>query len=352
MTDTLATDYIVAQEHVITADVSADIGNARAVVLVRPDGSDVPIAVTMPAVRSLHGVTSWELFAARGLPSGAWGKLKSDEHIISRDEIERFVGRLAVERARAASSGRGSDARYYDGTTLDFLLAGVAAALPSATKIAIRLTTVIPISLWHIAPRVEQATVGTHKFSYNGRDVTVLIRSATIRREAEAAYPALDGDVSGKVLIIDIGGRTVNLALFTAGEYRGGKTLELGVEAALDSVDTQLQAQGAARLTLAERGELINALVDNKPYVVAGQRIGTIARAQFVAAARALCQEVSTVAPVDKADRIILIGGGAYPALFGETIKAELPRAERHAIPELANAYGALGVPTKKAKKR
>jgi hypothetical protein len=119
---------------VITCDVAADIGNARAVVLVRPDGETVPTAVLMPAVRSLIGAFSWEVFASRSLPAGSWGKLKSDEHVIEREGIERFLGKLAVERSAAASSGRGSDARYYDGTTLDFILAGVAAALPGADE--------------------------------------------------------------------------------------------------------------------------------------------------------------------------------------------------------------------------
>ena len=62
------------------------------------------------------------------------GKLERDEHVIERDGVERFVGRLAVEHIAAASSGRGSDARYHDGTTLDFILAGIAAALPGPAR--------------------------------------------------------------------------------------------------------------------------------------------------------------------------------------------------------------------------
>ena len=69
MTDTASkTDYIVATDAApIAVDVVADIGNARTVVLVRRDGEDVPMALTMPSVRSLHGAFSWELFAARSL---------------------------------------------------------------------------------------------------------------------------------------------------------------------------------------------------------------------------------------------------------------------------------------------
>ena len=111
----------------------------------------------MPSVRSLHGAFSWELFAARGLAPQSWGKLERDEHVMERDGVERFDGRLAVEHIAAASSGRGSDARYHDGTTLDFILAGIAAALPGASKITARLTTMLPVSLWHLAPKAVDA---------------------------------------------------------------------------------------------------------------------------------------------------------------------------------------------------
>ena len=73
----------------IAVDVAADIGNARAVILVRVAGETVPIVTELPAVRSLHGAFSWELFASRGLPAASWGSLRSDEHVIERDGVER-----------------------------------------------------------------------------------------------------------------------------------------------------------------------------------------------------------------------------------------------------------------------
>lgn len=351
------TEYVVSTEAgAITCDVSADIGNARAVTLVREDGNDVPRAVILPAVRSLIGAFSWELFASRGLPAGSWSKLKSDEHIIERDGNERFLGRLAVERSTAASSGRGSDARYYDGTTLDFILAGVAGALPQATKINIRLTTVIPISLWHLAARVGEALRGTHSFAYNGRAVRVTISSVMVKREGEAAYASLDGDTNGRLLVIDGGGRTVNLALFSGGEYRSGATIEAGVEAALDNVDKVLQGQGVRALTLAERGELLDAMVASRDYAITVDGkplpIVPIARAQFDTTAHALIQDISAKIPggPGAAQRIVFIGGASYPALFGSAVKRELPIVEFSSLRELANAYGALAV--KKAKRK
>lgn len=340
-------EYVVAEQGVIAADVAADIGNARAVVLVREDGNDVPRAVLMPAVRSLHGGFSWEVFASRGLPAASWSKLRSDDHIIERVGIERFLGKLAVDRSAAASSGRGSDARYYDGTTLDFILAGIAAALPGVAKINVRLATVVPISLWHLAPRVIDALRGLHLFRYNGREMRVTIASVVVKREGEAAFASLDGDTSGRVLIIDGGGRTVNLAMFNNGEYKAGATMELGAEAALDNVDKALIGRGARALTLAERAELLDALVAGLPYgyIIDGKKdqIEVEARRQFDATAHALVQEMRAKLPIDAAQRIVFVGGAAYPALFGAAVKRELPLCETGGLRELANAYGAMG---------
>ena len=75
MTDTASkTDYIVATDAApIAVDVVADIGNARTVVLVRRDGEDVPMALTMPSVRSLHGAFSWGTVRRAQLAPQSWG---------------------------------------------------------------------------------------------------------------------------------------------------------------------------------------------------------------------------------------------------------------------------------------
>ena len=193
-----ATDYVVADETTsMIADVVADTGNARTVVLVVPQGETVPLVAQLPSVRSLHGPFSWEVFAARGLPRDAWSSLDRDEHIIELGGRERFVGRLAVERIAAASSGRGSDDRYFDGTTLDFILVGIAAAVPkTVTRISARLTTMVPIALAHHAPRVAEALRGKYELRYNGRALVIIIAAVTVRQEGEAAFAALGGDTS------------------------------------------------------------------------------------------------------------------------------------------------------------
>lgn len=362
MTNTVAsTDYVVVDEPTsMIADVVADTGNARTVVLVLPQGETVPFVGQLPSVRSLHGAFSWEIFAARGLPAGSWHKLERDEHVIERDARERFVGRLAIERIAASSSGRGSDERYFDGTTLDFVLAGIASAVPKhITKITARLTTMLPIGLWHHAPRVAETLPGKYELRYNGRDMTIVISTVTVRREGEAAFAALEGDTSGPVVVIDVGGRTVNIALFMNGVFRSGRTLELGVQAAFDNLDKALIGRGLRTLTLAERDELEAALIAGRSYaiIVDGKAvdIAPLARGQLDETAQSLATQTYACVPMSQARRIVFVGGGAHGALFGDMMRAQIPRIEIGGLRELANAYGALpagAVAPKKGKGR
>lgn len=96
--------------------------------------------------------------------------------------------------------------------------------------------------------------------------MAVTIASVAVKREGEAAFASLEGDTSGPVVVIDGGGRTVNIALFRDGQYRNGRTLELGVQAALDNLDKALIGRGL-RTLVAERGGLESALINGRPTV-------------------------------------------------------------------------------------
>ena len=357
MTDTaIATDYVVADEISITAEAVAGVGNARTVVLVLPQGETTPFVSQFPSVRSLHGAFSWEVFAARGLSASAWGQLERDEHIIELGGRERFIGRLAVERIAASSSGRGSDERYIDGTTLDFVLTGIASAVPkNVRKVVVNLTTMVPIELWHLAPRVAEALRGKVELRYNGREITIVIATVTVKREGETAFAALDGDTSGPVVVIDAGGRTVNIALFMNGVFRSGRTLELGVQAAFDNLDKALLGKGLRALTLAERDELERALIRQESYriIVDGKAVDVVplARVQLDETAQALARQTYACVPMSQARRVVFVGGGAHGPLFGDTMKQEIARIEIGGLRELANAWGALPAGTSAPKK-
>ena len=122
------------------------------VVLVRRDGEDVPMALTMPSVRSFaRRVFVGTVRRARIAPQ-SWGNWMRRTRHPGAMGLKRFVGRLAVEHIAAASSGRVAMPAITTVRRSIFILAGIAAALPGASKITARLTTMLPVSLWHLAP--------------------------------------------------------------------------------------------------------------------------------------------------------------------------------------------------------
>lgn len=359
---TTAPAFVVAPdaiEEITIVDVAADIGNARAVVLV--SNGSITTEVSMPAVRSLHAAFSSDVFERRGLPLGSWNKLTGRDHIIQADAGERFLGTLALDFGTAISSGRGSDLRYSDGTTRDFILAGIAAACPTATKIVARVVTMLPISLWsEYAPAVEKSLKGSHTYTYNGRQVTTRIEYVRVEREGAVAFAGMP-PTTGRAIGIDIGGRTVNVALFLNGAFYKGATIDqMGVEVALDAVDKELRGRSARALSMAERIDLQAAMREGRPYsiVTGGKqiRVDEIARLKFDEAAHALAQELHTKVAMDLAESVTCFGGGAYPQFFGAVLQQAIKALLLAERPETRNVYGALaglsGVVGKKAKRR
>jgi hypothetical protein len=144
------------------------------------------------------------------------------------------------------------------------------------------------------------------------------------------------------------------VALFKDGTYRTGATLELGVQAALDNLDKALIGRGLRPLSLTERDELEAALIAGRDYSIvhagASVRVDDIARGQLDTTAHALAQELQAKVKLDQAARVVCVGGGAHPGLFGNVLRQEIKRLELPGLRELANAYGAMG--TKKATKK
>ena len=350
MTET-EVEYIVAAERGETTalvDVVADIGNARSVVLVSDPQTGTTIERIMPSARTLLGASSREVFSARGLPPKSWHALKADEHVISRNGVEIFVGTLAVESDLPASGGRGSDRRYSDGTTLDLLLSGICSALPRVSKISVRVSTLVPIALFDaLEATIITSLKKTHTITYNGHDVQIKVTEVVVRREGQAAYAALAGEKSGRTLIVDGGGRTINLALFDNGVYKLGRTLDnVGVEAALDALDKSLLDDRLRPLSLRERIELLDALKAGQSYAIVAHNarvdITAKARAYMDATASAAAAEMYAKVRVEAAQFVHVIGGAAYDTFFGAIWQQELPNPQLAKDPEKQNAYGAL----------
>jgi hypothetical protein len=359
------TEFVVApgpaESTRVAVTMAADVGNARTAVLVQL-GDAAPTLVTMPTVRSLDVVFARDVFERRSLPADAWYALAPDEHIVTHDGVDRFLGRLAVDYARAPSSGRGSDARYSDGTTTAFILAGLAAAAPKARQFVVRCATLLPIGLWaQRATEVAASLRGVYHYSYNGRPIEARFDDVLPLREGVAAYAALPQPLHGRAVIVDGGGRTVNVALFNDGVYVDGATIDhMGVEAALDALDRQLELDGVRCLTLAERLELQAAMREGHAYTISHRqvavRVDPLARRVFDATARTLVQEIRRLVKIEAAQRGAFVGGAAYAAFFGQLVNDALPVLELVSEPEHCNAIGALaqlnGRPSKKARRR
>ena len=102
-----------------------DAGNSETTVAVRI-GSRVH-HLTFPS--SVGTGDYAELLRVRS-GAGRAANLEADEYTIVHRGVGLFVGRLALEQARDASSGRGNSARYSNGHTL----AGRAASLSMRSR--------------------------------------------------------------------------------------------------------------------------------------------------------------------------------------------------------------------------
>ena len=342
--------------------LAADVGNARTAIMVQAAGQDRPTLIQMPTVRSLDVVFARDVFDRRGLASDAWRQLGAHDHIITADGMDRFLGDLAVDFARSQSSGRGSDNRYSDGTTAEFMLAGMSAAAKGQAKFAVRCATLLPIKLWPSqAAKVEQHLRQTWGYSYNGKPIEAKFESVKAFREGEAAFYALPKKPQGRAIVVDGGGRTVNVALFGDGVYRDGDTIDnMGVEAALDNLDRALEIDRLPRLTMGQRIELQAALKDGHPYSLShrqtSHRIDGKARKIFDATARTLVQELARLFQMEAAEGGAFVGGAAFPTFFGDIIHDAYKVIELVDNPETKNVEGAFvqiaGQPAKKAKRK
>lgn len=336
-------------------DVAADVGNGQTVVIV--DGAPV----VMPSAVSLIGASSYRLFTSRRLPRDSWATLGKDEHIFQwqDSEAETFVGTLALTHGEA-STARGSDQRYVDGWTLPLILSAIASAHPRENALTIRLSTGVPAKLWgQIAPDVEKRLKGVYRFRYNGRDAVITIKDVIVEQEGAAVVNILpDALRRGKLILVDIGERTTNVALAVDGEARKATTKEIGVGSVFDDLDDALLGRGWRPLSSVERGELRSALIADEAYSYTvdntPQRIDKIARSLFQAGAAALVRELRAVSPVDQADHLAVVGGGVYffgPSLDGVLPHLWMPQKDTEML--TARAYAErLGMTPKKGKAR
>jgi hypothetical protein len=327
-----------------------DAGNSETTVAVRI-GSRVH-HLTFPS--SIGTGDHAELLRVRS-GAGRTASLEGDEYTLEHRSVGLFVGRLALEQARDASSGRGNTARYSNGHTLRLLLTACGKLFKD--DVTIRLITGLPVKVFSPdeKARVQRSLIGTHSFSFNGRPRRVTVDAVGVMMEGAATLYDVAAE-STHQCVIDVGGGSTDLFWaigsrpwyercggYSAGVEKIGELLnkkvmalpygrrlsEEELRAVLRAHATKqplptLHSRGRELLLNGEIGEAITAV---------GEELATFVRQQW---------EDADGQVASSAAHARLIGGGAY------YIKPFLRQAISHLVvpdaPERANALAYLAI--------
>lgn len=255
----------------------------------------------------------------------------SDAYIVESGDTWA-VGRLAAMLNTPSIAG--SDERYYNGWSLDFALAALCAALPSAAQIDATIATGVPADMWteDVARKVADSLKGKHAFKFNGQDRTVAISVAAVEREGYAAWRAIDPAPVGRTLIIDGGGGTFNLIDVDGGAVRNFKTLDgYGVEYVLDDLSDEFKRAFGRGLDVEERKALLAALVSGEDYSITIEnkpvQVSKRARRKFDSAADGVATLITSNVKPGRYANIYLIGGAMLDGLMGAQMRKHIAAA-------------------------
>ncbi len=272
------------------------------------------------------------------------------------DHAEYFIGTLAMNQSRGATSARGDINRYWSPFALRLLLTALGALIPD-TEFEVALVTGIPIETYSDQNRrkVRAALEGEHRFTFNGRERLAVVTVATVIMEGAGAMIACGDERPIRQAIIDIGGRTTDL--YTADGQMPlipfCKGTALGVELAAEMLNRTFEEQTGRALTLQEMRQLVRSAVGNGQYPLLyanGQEISSIDLHQWAEdALRSVGRDITTFLAQSWASgelgavatdmaKVLLVGGGAY-AFYRDIVKL-IPYVIVPPQPELANALG------------
>lgn len=280
--------------------------------------------------------------------------LQRDEIVLTFDGGSYFVGRLAIEESRDASSARNDVSRYWTGHTLRMLLALAAQANITGT---VRIITGLPISAWTAENkrRVQRSICGTYSYAVNGKERTLHVESVGVMMEGAAALASYEAAHDVPQAVIDVGGRTTDLfwALGVRPVARLCSAEEIGVEVAGDLLKEGTLAAHKRELNPREIRGSLRAHVgqdapprifkDGKEIILngaVGDAIDSVGQRLVSYVSRQWGDDRGSVA--GEAARVLLIGGGAH--YFAAALKRAIPHLETARNPELANALGYLAV--------
>jgi hypothetical protein len=300
--------------------VGADFGNATTTVVAH---GPQPRAAFFPSFVARLGVAAYE-----GL-----SKIATTRHHISYGGKHAIVGEDALE-------GMGADTllaeldqadawkRYVNDQTFYCFLAGVSATFLDADAIGVRLATGAPLSIYEAhGEAIRRRYVGEHRYTYNGHTRTVIVEDVQIYGEGREVLRLLPpAERRGRVAVHDLGGRTWNVLLFKDGALLGARTFDFGIDRLFAKVKAMPGDVGARWQMQREMRR--------------SPKAHAKARAELDALLAAALDDIEQKVRIDKAERHLLVGGGAVylPPVLGRRYKEAPATVINGDAPEAANA--------------
>lgn len=337
--------------------VGFDAGNSETAAAIYTTTGELQ-TVTMPSYigrGSFHELRRFRQMNS----SGSTNVFQPEEYVLVCPEIdpaEYFIGTLAMNQSRAATSARGDINRYWSPFALRLLLTAAGALIPDI-EFEIALVTGIPIETYSDQNRrkVRSALEGEHHFTLNGRKRLAIVSVETVIMEGAGAMIACGDERRIRQAVIDIGGRTTDL--YTADGQMPliplCKGAALGVEMAAEMLNHSFEGYTGRALTLQEMRLILRSAVGSEQYpsiYTNGQEISSIDLHHWAEASlRSIGRDITTFlaqtwasnglgAVATDLAKVLLVGGGAY-AFYHDIVRL-IPHVIVPPQPELANALG------------
>lgn len=273
------------------------------------------------------------------------------------ENIESYIGDLAIRQARMSFNGRGDISRYCSKNSLTTLLT-VAASLIDESDFSLNVVTGLPVQTYvgdgELRRKIKTALDGTHRFSLNRRQRTVkvnVVRTIMEGAGAAIAYGSREDQIFG---VVDIGGRTTDL--FASKGQKMQESLchgkPVGVLSAGKLLQDNFEKKYGFSLPDCDMNDILRASLGSLEYPVitnCGTRVLDIPFlvqealqsvgneiVSFVSDKWSSSEAGSRVASNFR--NVLCIGGGAH--YFLKQLQERIPHLVSVDRPEEANAYG------------
>jgi hypothetical protein len=295
--------------------------------------------------------------------------LRKDEHVVTYNGIDFYLGNLAEREGNNADNAGGAAERYFTDHSLVRLL-GLSALLCHHRHYELRVITALPYSLYpnkEIRKKVKQCLEGVHEFTFDGEpfERQIAVKVGPIVPEGQGILASVTENQAETRAVIDIGFRTTDLIVQDANglvvKYCDGRPLGLGQVA--DAL-IKFYAKKGRLIGLNDAMQVLETWQQGRPLPKYTGRDGEISEDEVKGVisrslrivGRNIAQFVSSKWGDDRVgvggafDKIYIAGGSSY--YFESSVREILPNVQRPSDPELANARGcrdiAVGLETVK----